>query len=136
MFEVSKDTMDKWFSIFWMSWLTKRLDNTSKDNNYCFWDPICWEKCLRSVQRISKQNWYSSFQKFVFFDNNNVSISSTFRKQLFFIPKCFAKFFSSNNLELVFVFFGKWWFAEKVHIKCWWNWQKVPKNDWNSNFMC
>jgi len=41
-------------------------------------------------------------------------------KNNFFIPKCFAQRFSSNSLTLYF--FGARISAQKLLIKCWWNW--------------
>ncbi len=51
-----------------------------------------------------------------------VSISSTFYEQLF-VQKCFAQLFSNYSLALWL--FGQRISAQKLLVKCWWNWLLV-----------
>jgi len=41
----------------------------------------------------------------------------------FFVQKCFTKLFSPSSLGLKF--FGKMILAQKLLVKCWWNWLQV-----------
>ncbi len=59
-----------------------------------------------------------------------VSISTTFYKQLF--QKSFAQHFSTYNL--VFLFFGKRKWLQKLLIKCWWNRLQVSISKQSNRF--
>jgi hypothetical protein len=72
-----------------------------------------------SDQMIKQLNWHDNTRM------QGLNLRCQFHQHFmcnFFIGKCFAQIFSHYSLALWF--FGKRISAQKLLVKCWWNWQQ------------